>query len=293
MPSALMQDMQMTRNSDFLHGLVVDPSIISTLLKKNSSKQSQNPRKSKMRNQRLLRNQAAPQPGMWQQFPSLMNFGAVLEERRPASEASDSTREPFDNHFDSSESDSLDGSGGGSSNGLEHNDLIQFTPPPGLPPPRQRQADTMEAHLSPMPQPSKINVPLRPGLQVDPGAMRTKAATNSSPADFAAAWTQAESTGAWKREGKQHRGLGQNRAARQNRGRERKNASEAYGKDDLGVKQDCYSLVDAVETQDIPLPKFLAPAQKKAPPLPVGAIDMLAQATLATLDSPDVICESL
>jgi|EP00427_Karlodinium_veneficum_P020684 hypothetical protein len=238
----MMQDIQVTRQSDFVGSqrLAVDPALISALLKCSSNKQGQNSQKSKARNQKR-------QPVVCP-MNSSGYFGATPEKTRPASEASDTTRDPFDNYFDSSESESLCGSGGGSSNGFER-------------------------HEARLPRANKLSMPRQPGLQIDFNVARAKATNNSSPADFAAAWTHAASTGAWKREGKKQRGVGQNRQQK---------ASKAVAQEHLVTQHDCNYAADAEDTKDMPLPKWFAPAAQNCPKLLAREITLPAQAANRT-----------
>jgi hypothetical protein len=184
-----------------------------------------------------------------------MKFGAFSEETRPASEASDTTREPFDN---SSESESLNDSVGGSSNGIELNEA-----PPQL------------AFQSS--RPAKFSMPRQPGLQHDRTVEYAKATMNSSPEDFAAAWTHAASTGAWKREEKNHHGQGKNQASRQ-RQRARKAVAQAK-------EERCFPIFGDGDTQDMPLPKWFS--------APTGALKFPAQDTSLITTKGATLAEDL
>jgi hypothetical protein len=108
-----------------------------------------------------------------------------------------------------------------------------------------------------MPRTNKLSAPRQLGLQMDSSNVRAKATTNSSPADFAAAWTQVASAGAWKREGKKQRSLGLNRPPR-----EHMKVSQRAVTEDLDSKFSGADAFDVEDTKDIPWPKWFAPAEQ-------------------------------
>jgi hypothetical protein len=107
----------------------------------------------------------------------------------------------------------------------------------------------------------------QPGLQVDGNIARAKATTNSSPADFAAAWTQAASTGSWKREGKKQRSVGQKRLPRQ-----QQKASKGVAQEDLEPSLGSHCTIDTEDTKDMPLPKWFVQGELDGPSMPVDTI---------------------
>jgi hypothetical protein len=241
-------------------GIAVDPSIISVLLKMNSSKHDQ------ISKARIPKPsvELAPRSQTWQQWSRPINLSEIPDKSlRQVSEASDTTKDLFDT---GSECTSLNGSGGGSLYDFRHQE------PPKLAPRRSRT--------------KKFSQPLHPGLQQHRYADPTTVTTNASPEDFAAAWSQAEAAGAWKREEKQHRTNNTHQATRG-----RRKAKKNFAKDDSGAEDDGNCVSVAEDTQNIPMPKWFRPmvenklSSQTTPVTNLPVVDLEGCATEATSPS--------
>jgi hypothetical protein len=221
-----MQDVRVANHFDVddSYALVVDPSLYGNFGDGNSNLQGKNSQKSKARNKKWL--------PFGCPMASDVYCNAFLEKTLVQSEASHTTSDPFGYYLESSDCESQNPAVAISEYGVGLDKAL-------------RTSRTMPR--------SKLRMQHKVGLQTNSNVVRTKVAANSSPADFAAAWTHAASNGAWKREGRNRRSVSQNHPPQE--------------QENLATEKEERYVYDAGDTKDMPLPKWFAPAKQKRLPL--------------------------